>query len=143
MDFLKKLTKPLSRRSFVAGVGASALCRYAPAFANTTSQAPAEARLLVDWRALGVEGAVTVSDALTKEPLAGLAGIGDLDEDLAHGLGRQVLQHPCHGRQAGLVGEEDIALGRLEPAPAGACHADPVAGLHSQFYQCDGKVLGA
>ena len=41
MDFLKKLTKPLSRRSFVAGVGASALCRYAPAFANTTSQAPA------------------------------------------------------------------------------------------------------
>ncbi len=43
MDFLKGLSKPLSRRAFVAGVGASALCQYAHAAANAPAagQAPA------------------------------------------------------------------------------------------------------
>ena len=43
MDFLKGLSKPLSRRAFVAGVGASALCQYAHAAANApvAGQAPA------------------------------------------------------------------------------------------------------
>lgn len=38
------------------------------------ADAPAEAWLLVDWRALGLEGAVRVTDALTDEPLAETAG---------------------------------------------------------------------
>ena len=43
MDFLKGLSKPLSRRAFVAGVGASALCQYAHAATNAPAagQAPA------------------------------------------------------------------------------------------------------
>lgn len=50
-----------------------------------------------------------------------LAGIGDLDEGVAAGIGGQIRQHASERRQSGLIGEEDVEFRLLQPAPARPC----------------------